>query len=88
MMDALIRITSNGVHQTIRIWYTNHRGERALREIKPVRLRWGEVEWHPGARWLVDAFDWERGAERTFALDGFDPAAGIEVVSKRPMAGG
>jgi len=53
--------------------YTNWRGERRQRRIKPIRFYFGEVSWHPGPQWLVDAVDLERTEDdrvRTFALSG------------------
>jgi len=53
--------------------YTNWRGERRQRRIKPIRFYFGEVSWHPGPQWLVDAVDLDRTEDdrvRTFALSG------------------
>lgn len=52
----------------IRMIYTNWRGETDLRRITPQRLYWGEVEWHPGPQWLLEALDLDKGETRTFAL--------------------
>lgn len=48
--------------------YTNHRGERSERRILPSAIRYAEAEWHPGEQWLMDAFDLEKKADRTFAM--------------------
>ena len=53
--------------------YTNWRGERRRRRVKPVRFFYGEVSWHPGPQWLMDAIDLDRTDDdrlRTFALSG------------------
>jgi len=53
--------------------YTNWRGERRQRRIKPIQFYFGEVSWHPGPQWLVDAVDLDRTGDdrvRTFALSG------------------
>lgn len=50
------------------IRYTNYRGETAERRIIPMRIRFGSSEWHPEEQWLLDAFDLDRGADRSFAL--------------------
>ena len=55
-------------HKTIRIVYTNYRGETARREVVPQRVWFGATEWHPEEQWLLDAIDIEKGAERSFAL--------------------
>jgi len=52
----------------VRIDYTNHRGQRAERRIVPDHVEWAEVEWHPGAQWLLIAYDLDRAAYRTFAM--------------------
>jgi hypothetical protein len=57
---------------TIWIDYTNHRGERHWRKIAPTADRpsmwWGRTEWHVEPQWLLDAYDHEKGAVRTFAM--------------------
>jgi predicted DNA-binding transcriptional regulator YafY len=56
--------------QVVTIRYTNHRGETADRRILPRLLRFASSEWHPHPQWLLDAFDVEKGAERSFAMQG------------------
>lgn len=48
--------------------YTNWRGERGERTIRPDRIYWGTTDWHPQPQWLLDAFDAEKGQLRTFAM--------------------
>lgn len=52
----------------VSIDYVNWRGERSLRQILPQRFYLGEVEWHAGVQWLLDAWDLDKGAQRTFAM--------------------
>lgn len=52
----------------IQIRYTNYKGETAVRRIVPIRIRFAASEWHPGEQWLMDAFDVDRQAERSFAM--------------------
>lgn len=54
--------------QMVRIDYVNYRGERAVRRVVPHRLYFGEVEWHPGTQWILDAWDVEKAAIRSFAV--------------------
>lgn len=57
--------------------YTNHYGDRGLRTVWPMRLWWGESEWHEGEQLLMDAWDAEKDAMRTFAvkdIHGWRPA--------------
>jgi hypothetical protein len=53
---------------TVTIDYTNWRGERAIRRVKPVRIRFGSNEWHREPQWLLYAVDVEKRALRAFAL--------------------
>jgi predicted DNA-binding transcriptional regulator YafY len=50
------------------IRYTNWRGETMLRKIIPKAIRFGSTEWHPEEQWLLDAYDLDRGADRSFAM--------------------
>jgi hypothetical protein len=50
------------------VLYTNYRGETALRTIVPIRIWFGSTDWHREGGWLLDAFDVEKGAERSFAM--------------------
>lgn len=59
--------THDPAHE-LRILYTNWRGETAWRRIVPRGLRFASTEWHPEPQWLLDAWDVEKGAERSFAL--------------------
>lgn len=52
----------------VTIDYTNHRGERQERYVRPIRLEWGANEWHATPQWLLVAHDSEKNAERHFAL--------------------
>lgn len=54
--------------KVLRIVYTNYRGETSLREVVPNRIWFGATDWHPEEQWLLDAFDLEKNAERSFAL--------------------
>ena len=48
--------------------YTNYRGERGLRRIRPLAVRFEASEWHPTKQWLLRAVDVEKGAMRDFAM--------------------
>lgn len=54
------------------IWidYTNHRGVRRWRHVRPVTgtLSFWSNEWHPQTQWLFDAMDLDLYQRRTFAL--------------------
>lgn len=53
---------------TVTIDYTNHRGERAMRRIVPIRIFISSTEWHPETQWLLSAWDADRRADRAFAM--------------------
>jgi hypothetical protein len=52
----------------ITIRYRNYRGEDSLRRVLPLKIWFGTSEWHPKRQWLMDAYDYNRNAYRTFAL--------------------
>ena len=52
----------------VTIDYTNHRGERRLRLIRPVSIYFGTTDWHPTKQWLLRAIDCEKGETRDFAM--------------------
>lgn len=58
------------VHQAIEIDYTNHKGVRSIRKIVPFGMEFTKNEWHTEEQWLIHAFDLDKHAERTFALNG------------------
>ncbi len=49
--------------------YTNHRGETAQRYVQPVLLYFGTAPFHETPTWLLDAWDVEKKAHRSFAMD-------------------
>lgn len=55
--------------EQVEICYVNHRGELSVRRIMPKAIRFGiEPPWHTEPQWLLDAFDVDKKAERTFAM--------------------
>lgn len=58
-----------GFSATVEIDYTNYRGERAKRLIRPQQIWFGATEWHPKPQWLLTAHDLEKDAIRDFAMD-------------------
>lgn len=57
--------------QPVVVSYRNWRGETAVRKIEAISLWYGSTEWHPVPGWLLRAWDYDKKAERDFALDGF-----------------
>lgn len=54
--------------RAVYVLYTNYKGETAWRTIKPLRTYEGKSKWHPEKQWLMDVWDYEKEAERTFAI--------------------
>jgi predicted DNA-binding transcriptional regulator YafY len=52
----------------VEIDYTNYRGRRSGRVVFPLHIWFGSDEYHADPQWLLDAFDVEKGAMRTFAM--------------------
>lgn len=50
--------------------YRNHKGEQAVRMVRPIRLWFGSTAWHPDPQWMMEAFDLEKMETRDFALTG------------------
>lgn len=50
--------------------YTNWRGERTTRTIRPKWIWFGQTEWHPDPQWLLCAFDGDKCEDRDFAVRG------------------
>lgn len=58
--------------ESVIIDYTNWRGERRKRLIRPVNIIFGSNEWHTEPQWLLHAVDLEASekALKLFALSG------------------
>lgn len=65
---GVMELQVDSAGDVVLIEYKNHRGEVAERRIRPERIWFGETEWHPEPQWLMEAFDFDRMATRSFAL--------------------
>ena len=52
----------------IAIDYTNWRGERSMRKIRPMTIWFGSTDWHQDEQWLLSAYDYQKAGRRDFAL--------------------
>jgi predicted DNA-binding transcriptional regulator YafY len=52
----------------VEIDYTNHAGERRVRRIRPLALRFGTTPKQAEPRYTIDAIDLERNVERSFSV--------------------
>jgi hypothetical protein len=57
---------------SVKIDYTNWRGERRVRRVQPDRIVFESSEWHPEPQWVLRAIDLEDEdhAEKAFAMSG------------------
>lgn len=82
--DFVLQNVQINLGTAIEILYTNYRGETARRRIVPSCLRFGSTEYHPEAQWLLDAFDIEKSAERTFAMRDVHEWKSLQAVEPAP----
>jgi predicted DNA-binding transcriptional regulator YafY len=54
--------------EEVLIDYTNWRGERRWRRIRPLRVAFENSEWHHDTQWILHAVDVEMAAMREFAM--------------------
>ena len=52
----------------VEIDYTNWRGVRGLRTIRPLKIEFESNQWHTEAQWMVLAHDKDSGELRSFLL--------------------
>lgn len=76
------------VHMEVEIDYTNHRGERGVRRIKPLQMLFGHSQWHQGPQWLLDAMDLDKNAPRTFAMKDIHGWRSLNEATKTRLAEG
>lgn len=53
----------------IEIRYKNWKGKISNRIIIPIKLRYGESEFHKGNQWILKAWDVNKSADREFAIN-------------------
>lgn len=61
-------MTNHDHDRVLSVRYTNWRGETSMRLITPVRTFWGSNKYHAQPQWLMDVYDHEKMAMRTYAL--------------------
>lgn len=55
------------IKKTVKILYTNWKGETSVRNIIPERIEFLSNEWHKEEQWCLVAFDIDKRDFRTFA---------------------
>lgn len=58
------------MNDIVQVTYTNHRGETALRTIRPIRIWFGSTAWHQESQWMLECFDLDRMQSRDYAMSG------------------
>jgi len=48
--------------------YTNWRGERRWRQVRPIRIAYEKSKWHSQTQWIMHAFDCETETNREFSM--------------------
>lgn len=64
-----IDLSAAGDTPPLKFTYTNYKGETADRTVTPQRLFFGEMPYHNGPQWFLDAFCHDKRARRTFAFN-------------------
>ena len=52
----------------VNVIYVNHRGEEEVRHIIPQRLFFGTSDFYPTPQYLLDCFDLDKMAPRTYRM--------------------
>ena len=55
--------------QAVAMLYTNYRGVREQRVVLPLSIFFGTSEYHSEPQWLMQAYDFNREALRSFAMN-------------------
>ncbi len=53
---------------SVKIVYTNYKGETDMRKIIPKEIVFGSNQWHKEDQWLLLAYDLDKKADRNFAM--------------------
>jgi hypothetical protein len=51
-------------NQDVLIDYTNWKGDRRMRRIRPIGIAYCANRWHPKAQWMIEALDLEDPAPK------------------------
>jgi len=54
--------------QPFKVLYRNYKGEVKWRYISPLKYYFGSTEYHDESQWLLECFDHDKKAERTYAV--------------------
>ncbi len=62
------QLVTEYLRRRVTVTYTNHRGETRDRLIEPYTIRFGKTDHHPEPQWLLTCWDFEKQADRSYAL--------------------
>src|SRR4051812_21068783 len=79
----LKKVEASVSERVVVIDYTNWRGRREKRTIRPRWLWFGSTEYHPEPQWLLCAFDGDKEADRDFAMSGIHSWSAPEPAGAR-----
>jgi hypothetical protein len=55
--------------QIVTFTYQNHRDETVMRTAFPIAIEWKKTKWHPIEQWILEAWDMDKDAMRSFAME-------------------
>ena len=55
-------------HQELTFDYVNYRGEKGVRKVRPLTIRWGTSDWYKTPQWLLMCWDLDKNDMREFAI--------------------
>jgi predicted DNA-binding transcriptional regulator YafY len=70
---------TNERHEDVVLDYTNHRGERSKRLVRPWKMDFTSTEWHPEPQWILFAWDYGKNEDRGFAMKDIHEWAPVPV---------
>ena len=56
------------INNPLKVKYKNWKGEIGTRSIIPARVYYGHTDYHKEDQWLMDVWDVDKGAPRTYAM--------------------
>jgi len=62
------RMQTQPVEIPLKVKYKNWKGEIGIRTIIPLKVHYGKTDYHKTEQWLIDVFDVEKDALRTYAM--------------------
>lgn len=66
------------------ILYTNWHNETAVRRFDTRKVFFGVSPWHPEPQWLIEVYDEDKTAMRTYALSKLHPKLGDVLLEVQP----